>query len=1852
VKTRFHYVKRLGDCPGAALLGLIAAASLALSSCGSSGSPAYGPNLSAISVSFSQAPASPMLTSSQSMLVATVSNDSANMGVDWHVSCASTKCGSFSPAHTASGAPTAFTAPSSVPPTDDRINITAVSTANPTSTVTATVMLTDGISVSFVQPPPASLQEGGTVSLSATVTNDTQGLGINWTAVGCGSSVCGTFNPLNTSSGVPTVYTAPSTTGAVTIIATAAADTSKYATAVINITAPPISVTLAQPPASSSLAPGATLALTAIVANDPTNAGVDWAASCKSSSCGSFSPAHTASGAPTVYTAPVSVPTGGTVNITATSTADKTKVLKIPITITTAPPGITIAFTASGSPPAFLQTSATANLSATVSNDSTNAGVNWTVSCTPATGTMSCGSFSPPHTESGAPTVYTAPASVPASGSVTIIAASAADPAKTVSAIVTIKAPTPVSITFCGASSSVCPQTTPPTSLLTSQQAPVAADVQNDPNNPGLGVDWTVTCQSAVAECGNFNPTHTASDVQTTYTAPASVPTGGTVTITATATADPTKSVSQPVTITSAGITSLLKGQYAFSFTGLDINGFTAAAGSITADGFGNITAGEEDFYDAITQQPQVSLVGSYTIGSDGRGTMTLTPNAAIGVCSSPSSCTQTLSFVVVSPQHALIIAFDGSATSSGSVDLQNSNNFSLSSIAGAYSFAFSGLDISKSPAVPLAVGGVLSADGNGNFTSVTEDMNDGGAVTVNVSTSGMYNCTGAPDSFGRGTAAFGPCATATTTFVYYVVNSGTVRFIETDAVGFTAGSAFAQGTGPFSNASLSGPFAFTLAGKSSTGALVAGGLFTSNGKGNIASGILDVNNAGSVTNGTPSGKYGLASNGRGTLTFSSTGGLSQFGIYVTSNPSSPILLVELDSGLTTSGAALAQASGVSASTLSGDYGVNFDAAITGGKEDLVGQMFADGASALGGNADLNQFVSSGTPTPNTALAGAFTAASNGRFTGSLATSPTGNLNEIFYVASNSTVLFIETDAVGSVSGPATGVLQLQQFSQQFAIPIFAAFSPLPPTSVVIGAQAMFTALIANDSTNAGVDWTVTCPSSACGSVSPAHTASGAPTTFTAPAATPTGGSVTITAAAHADSTKTVTATVNIGAAVSIAFTSAGAPPSTMQISAMAPVSATVSNDPQNLGVNWTVSCTAAAGTIDCGSFSPTHTASGNTTTYTAPASIPSSGSVTITATAAANAAATASDTVTITGPPPSITVLVAPPSSMQTGTQAMISADVQNDPKNLGVNWTVTCGSTDCGSFNPTHTASDAETVYTAPASVPASGSVTIIATTAATPAATAAQQVTITGVGSETGLLNGQYAFYVTGTDNGQQPPNFYAIVGSITADGNGNITAGEEDFWDLTQPSEVFVQGMTGTYTIGADGRGTVTLNTGESILGEAGVQTFSVAVVSSQRALITEFDSSATSSGSLDVQTASNFSLSSISGGYSFLFSGLDTSNFPTTAPLNVGGVLTADANGNFTSVTEDLNDGGTVTQNVSTSGAYNSNGPPDSFGRGTANIGSSTFVYYIVSSEILRFLESDLNALTAGSLFAQGTGPLSNASLSGSFAFTLAGKDSTSAALAAGGLFTSNGSGSVTAASVDVNDAGTVTSGTPSGTYTVGANGRGSLTFTSATGGVSQLGLYLTPSLPGLTSGQMGALLLDLDSGLTASGTALAQASSISASTFSGHYSGNFQGAIQNGEQDVVGQVVSDGASSLTGTADVNQFTETTSTLAPDDALSGALTAASDGRFAGTLETSATGTLSEIFYVVNSSTALFLETDAIAATSGPASGLLQLQQFPSTADIQQRLRRVRRVVRTPVNAQPRMTIAPVDNPGQP
>lgn len=183
----------------------------------------------------------------------------------------------------------------------------------------------------------------------------------------------------------------------------------------------------------------------------------------------------------------------------------------------------------------------------------------------------------------------------------------------------------------------------------------------------------------------------------------------------------------------------------------------------------------------------------------------------------------------------------------------------------------------------------------------------------------------------------------------------------------------------------------------------------------------------------------------------------------------------------------------------------------------------------------------------------------------------------------------------------------------------------------------------------------------------------------------------------------------------------------------------TLANDPQLLGATWSVYCGSAPppGTPlppgqpqddSCGTFTPAHTmsgpipsyvtsASGYVTFYTAPGAPPKNGIVTLYASSTSNPGKFSRTTLTIGGNPISVGFAPGPPSSMQSGASTQLRVVLNNDATNAGVNWTVLCGSSDCGSFNPAQTTSGETTTYTAPATVPTGGIVQVSATSIADP-------------------------------------------------------------------------------------------------------------------------------------------------------------------------------------------------------------------------------------------------------------------------------------------------------------------------------------------------------------------------------------------------------------------------------------------------------------------------------------------------------------------------------------------------------
>src|SRR5580700_10805413 len=152
----------------------------------------------------------------------------------------------------------------------------------------------------------------------------------------------------------------------------------------------------------------------------------------------------------------------------------------------------------------------------------------------------------------------------------------------------------------------------------------------------------------------------------------------------------------------------------------------------------------------------------------------------------------------------------------------------------------------------------------------------------------------------------------------------------------------------------------------------------------------------------------------------------------------------------------------------------------------------------------------------------------------------------------------------------------------------------------------------------------------------------------------------------------------------------------------------------------------------------------------------------------------------------PTITISTPPPASLEINNSASIAATTTHD-SGAGIDWSCAPAGS-CGTLNPTHTASGASTVYTAPS---ASGTVTITASSTKKASVTATATVTINPVATVSDLT-GVYTFYANGWDAANSAP--YSVAGSVMLDGSGNITGGEQDFFDLFTPTLITADPIT--------------------------------------------------------------------------------------------------------------------------------------------------------------------------------------------------------------------------------------------------------------------------------------------------------------------------------------------------------------------------------------------------------------------------------------------------------------------------
>lgn len=533
--------------------------------------------------------------------------------------------------------------------------------------------------------------------------------------------------------------------------------------------------------------------------------------------------------------------------------------------------------------------------------------------------------------------------------------------------------------------------------------------------------------------------------------------------------------------------------------------------------------------------------------------------------------------------------------------------------------------------------------------------------------------------------------------------------------------------------------------------------------------------------------------------------------------------------------------------------------------------------------------------------------------------------------------------------------------------------------------------------------------------------------------------------------------------------------------------------------------------------------------------------------------------------PQPAIIVSISPSSATCPASGAQqFTVTVQNTT-NTAVTWqvnNVTGGDSIVGTILTNG-------LYTAPLSPPETGTVTVTAVSQAD--TTKSSSATVTIVFSNA-TISGQYAFFLSGVDTSGD----FFVAGSFYADGNGNLSNGIEDLNHFTGMFSNLP--FTGSYLIEPDGRGSATITSSR------GTSNFRFVVLSSDIAMLIEFDTFAIGVGWIEKQDSTAFSNSALSGDFAFSLSGLGFSGGTGSS----AGRFTMNGMGGISAGVEDSNDFGSISTNTPFIGTYN----VGLNGRGTATLTDASatlqFSFYVISANRILIVSLDYLPAMIGQAEKQQSVTFTNTSLSGDYVFNFGGI-STLGSIASAGRFTANGFGGISSGVLDENDAGLVSENISfTGTYNISSNGRGTAALTSALG-TYNFTFYM------VSSGM--AFFVQVDPFAVTNGTAVVQQGGpFTTASILGDF-----GFVAVGVSAILGQIFADGSGNLAGTEDVNAYP---GTLVLDVSLSGTYTVNSNGRGVATITTSS-GASQLRFYIGSGSVLLIVGVDSFEVLLGLA-----------------------------------------------
>jgi Big-like domain-containing protein len=641
---------------------------------------------------------------------------------------------------------------------------------------------------------------------------------------------------------------------------------------------------------------------------------------------------------------------------------------------------------------ATIQAGGEQQFTATVSPSGANQAVTWSVSGSGCTG-ASCGMID-------ATGKYTAPTTVPNPPAVVVAARSVADPTKATAATVTIiNTPSSFSLN--------------PTSLAFGNQAinttsaPRTVILTNTGGASGsVGVVAINGVNFADFAQANNCPSVIAAGASCTFS----------VTFTPTATGDRVALLviddeggnQSIVDLSGIGTTPTtnsdngkLSGQYAFLFSGFNTAGPMSIVGSFTADGNGNLIAGNTDVtIGGSTKTNQGLTQSTYSVGANNLGSMTF--NTAVNFPTGSFSFTLSFSLDSFSSQGVaaggrLIESDSTDQTGTGFFVKQDPAAFSTTALSGGFAFGLAGpqgIDENVALGRFTASGGSLSAGhidligfGAGGLQS---DQPFTGTYSVDASGRGeaMLNISAQPNPLG---------------LILYVVSSSESLWMHTGGSGVT-GMALQQSGGPFNSNSLNGTAVFGAAGFTVAGNDVTVGEVQFDGMGNL-SGTNDENYFGlSFPNEPITGTYTVDSNGlgRGAINEVKGPGLSVF--YLVS-PDRGFILSGNDS--LEFGTFEPQTGGpFSNVSVSGNYAFGTLPLLSSS-----GTSFASGLLSADGVANLSGTLA--TKAETQAFAGTYSVAANGRATLSIAQTSGSPSNLVFYFVSPSKAVGVQVENFG-----------------------------------------------------------------------------------------------------------------------------------------------------------------------------------------------------------------------------------------------------------------------------------------------------------------------------------------------------------------------------------------------------------------------------------------------------------------------------------------------------------------------------------------------------------------------------------------------------------------------------------------------------------------------------------------------------------------------------------------------------------------------------------------------------------------------------------------------------------------------